>query len=640
MDMISQKNGIVAAGGDVMEHPPSGDKYGLIDNELGTAAHETVNDASPSPTSAKETLPLARDQRGEEEGTNKCYKKGDGLKMIVGSSLAFAVVVTTALIMQIYLGPPQVEPHGAVSSESKLCSVIGTDALKAGGSAVDAAIATMFCVGVVSSHHSGIGGGHFMVVHDHKTSVTNVIDARETAPMHANKSMFVTNPASAYKGGNAVAVPGELRGMKMAHDKYGSLSWRDLVMPAVKVARGGFKVNKGLAHVLDHHMKLTDFEDSPELAKIFIRNGKFLQEGDIIKRPKLGDTLERIANEGIEPFYSGTIADDIIKKIQKTNGRMTKDDLKGYKAILKPPVKSIFNDYTIYTVPAPSSGPALLLILNIMKGYNLTMESMSEATTYGRLIEALKFGYGERLTLADPAMNDQIENITQDMISDARADAIRLKIDDTKTFQQSYYSQFNSKPSGGTSHISVVDTNEMFVSVTSSINYWFGSKLMTEGGIILNNEMADFSIPGQTSKFGMPPSPANEIAPGKRPLSSMVPTLVMHTEHKCGPRIAVGATNGTKIISGVVEVLLNYLVGQDSLSESIDRPRIHNQLFPDVTEYEKGFPQTAVTFLKGMGNTVQLAPEAINIVSAIAKVNDTIKAHVDYRSGGGNYSQY
>ncbi|XP_074656913.1 glutathione hydrolase 1 proenzyme-like [Tubulanus polymorphus] len=641
MDLKESPNGIATVDATLK----SNDKAGLIGNDFQSNSNDSLsNEASPlqkeqarkSATgpgaSSGSTSPSNAEQQNDEE-TARCVKKGQGLRVIVISALVFSLGVTTALILQIYLGPPQVPPHGAVSTSVLQCSKTGRNILQKGGSAVDAAIAAMFCIGVINAHSSGIGGGHFMLVHDHKTGATRTIDARETAPLNVDVSKYVANPKLAESGGGSVAVPGELRGMEVAHKKYGKLTWNELVQPSIEIARNGFTVTKEIADSLERHVKFSDVAANPTLAKHYIRdNNRFVREGDFIRRDDLAGTLSIIATEGVDAFYVGPLADDIVSAVTNDNGAMTADDLVKYKVVEREAIQTKFQDKIIYTLPPPSSGAAMLTMFNIMEGFNVTLSDLTDPLYYHRMIESFKFSYGLRTEIADPAFNSNMKNITDYIISKKTADELRAKISDQSVNKDVKF--YETPISRGTSQISVIDNDEVFVSVTSTVNYWFGSKIMTKSGILLNNEMADFSIPGQNSMFGMPPAKANYIEGGKRPLSAMTPTLIHNENHKCGSRLALGGSNGTKILTGIFEVAMNYMLGGESLKTAIDKPRIHNQLYPDIVEYEDGIPANVITFLQQRGHKLEKVTEGINIINAVSKSNETIDAYADARKGG------
>ncbi|EDO48355.1 predicted protein, partial [Nematostella vectensis] len=495
-----------------------------------------------------------------DQKPTKCNRK-KGVRVIVVSCLVFAVAVTIALIIDIYVGDHHTG-HAAVSSDVKECSDIGLDLMKRGGSAVDASIGALLCVGLMNPESCGIGGGGFMLIVPPRKK-GEVIDFRETAPGKASEGMHKGNEELAATGGLAVAVPGELRGYEIAHKKYGKLKWAELFAPTIKLARDGFQVS---AHT-----------------------GMYLQVGDMIRNKELADTLEIIAREGPDAFYTGDIAQSIVKTVRSNDGVITLDDLKNYKALEKDGLNSTYEGYQITTIPLPGSGPVLFSALNILEQFQFSKVDKGKNETYQYIVEALKFAYAQRTHLGDPAdpANAHMQNVTNAMLSKKLAAKLRKKIFANQTFPPSYYGPFfDAAESHGTAHLSVVGPDGELVSVTSTINGYFGSYLMTDTGIILNNEMDDFSSPGITNQFGIKPAKANYIRPGKRPLSSMVPVVVRHKQDPCTYRLALGGSGGTRITTAVLQTLINILSFGNSLSEAVERPRVHHQFSPDVVEAE------------------------------------------------------
>lgn len=471
-----------------------------------------------------------------------------------------------------------------------------------------------------------------MLVHDHKTMKSEVFDFRETAPSDAKPDMFENDRTKTRFGALSVGVPGELKGMYTAHKKYGKLKWKTVVEPSADLARKGFRMTGHTENVfkserfdLDKFMtsKLAPFYTTPD--------GKRKKAGEYIQRGDLASTLDKIAENGVGDFYTGGLADDIQKAITNdaTPGILTKADLAAYQVKTTDTVSTTYHDYMIESVPAPGSGPVLLSIMNILEGYDLKQDNES----YHRILEAFKFGYAYKEKLADPiqSMRRQVNNATKIMISKEEANRIRNKTAAiNKTMDASFYGNLVGLPEDkGTSHISVIDPAELIVSVTTTVNDWFGSMVLTQSGILLNNQMADFSLPGEGNKL-------NEIAPGKRPLSSMVPTVVYKTDHACGLRMVIGAANGSRIITGVAETLINNLTFGMNLESAIKSPRVHNQLTPDpkVVEAEEKFPAGILEDLKSRGHKIVITKEGLSVVNGVCKVKDTIEAYSDLRKPG------
>ncbi|XP_078585959.1 glutathione hydrolase 1 proenzyme-like [Branchiostoma floridae x Branchiostoma japonicum] len=560
-----------------------------------------------------------------------------GLTFIIVGWVSLAVVITVALIIQIYVGPPQVVPHGAVVSDAALCSDIGTDILKNEGSAVDAAIATVLCQGVVNPQVSGIGGGGFMVVRLRDKSAS-VIDFRETAPSAATRDMFHNKLSQVNVDGLSVAVPSQLRGLELAHQKYGKLPWSQVISPVVELARNGFAVTEELADALS---SIGIDNMSGDFKKVFAPNDRLFTAGQKMTRSDLADTLEQVAENGADVFYTGPIAESVVTAAHNTGGVINVQDLTDYQALLKPTLNTTYKESYILTAPAPSGGPSLLSILNIMEGYNMTGKDATKAVTYQRLVEAFKFGYAQHTTLGDPDKAPNVTGIVNRIVSKAEAKKLRGKIDDSQAYTSpDHYGPFYTLGDDkGASHVSVIGPDLDMVSVTSSLHDLFGSGVITSTGVILNGHMADFSIPGQASQTGAP-NPENYIVPGKRPLSWLSPTIVVPASNPCGKHLALGASSGTTTLSGVAQVVLNILAFDEELEISIEGPRLHNQLQPDETRAEAGFSAAILTQLATWKQNVVRDQEALNVVQAAYRVKDAITGQADTREKGSKASVF
>ncbi|XP_077275212.1 glutathione hydrolase 1 proenzyme [Temnothorax americanus] len=521
---------------------------------------------------------------------------------------------------------------GAVSTNGQECSKIGADILSRNGSAVDAAIAALLCEGVACLHSMGLGGGFLMTIWDAKSKTADYLDARETAPMAATEDMFDGNAKLAMYGGLAVAVPGELMGYWEAHKKYGKLPWSELFEPTIKLCETGSRVNDYLAAYLANKEPMIKNESS--LAEILINpdTGKPWIAGDRIKRPKLARTLKLIAEEGPDVFYNGNITDKLVEEITKFKGIITKRDFQQYRAIWKKPIALKMGNLTIYSAPPPGSGAILIFIMNV---FRRLLPVRNEYEMWQRIVETFKWAYARRTELGDPDFVEGIDTLLTNLTSNDYAEMIKGRIKDDSTSQDPavYGAVTATIEDAGTSHVSVLAPDGSAVSATSTINQVFGAMIRSEStGIIFNDEMDDFSSPNITNGFGLPPSPANFIRPGKRPLSSMNPTIVV--DHKNDVRLVIGAAGGSKITSGVaIGMFLNLWFGYD-IKEAIDAHRLHHQLLPMNIQNEKNFCQVTLDYLNKIGHKVITFSGIGSAITAVSKENGLITANSDYRRQG------
>lgn len=514
--------------------------------------------------------------------------------------------------------------HGAVASESTICSQIGIDLLKRGGNAADALVGTNLCVGVIGMYHSGIGGGGFALVRDADGSY-ETIDYREAAPAAAFEDMYKGNLEAAVWGGLSVAVPGELRGLEYLHEKYGLLPWRAVVNPAVYVARHGFNVTEDLVRYMDFALKGPRgnyLVEDPVWAEDFAPEGTLLQLGDTITRKRYASSLEKIGRHGVDIFYKGELAESIVKLVQETNGTLTMDDMSSYTALAKKPISIDFRGFKLYSTGAPSSGSIMLSMLKTMEQYPQPDLADTNLTTH-RFIEAMRFAYGARLELGDPAYLSGVGAFEDALLSPGQARDVRRRINDSSTLPVREYDPGALFPaeSHGTSHIVAADASGMAISSTTTVNLLFGAQIMTpDSGIILNDEMDDFSIPGVRNSFGFAPSPANFIRPGKRPMSSITPIIA---EHPNGTVFFItGAAGGSRIISATTQTAWHLLEHGMNMTEAMAEPRVHDQLIPNQAEFEWSFDNGTIDAMAGKGHKQVWVRLGVSAVQGIQRLWD------------------
>lgn len=488
--------------------------------------------------------------------------------------------------------------NGAVSTNGKECAELGAHILKQGGSVADAAVTTLLCEGVTCPQSTGLGGGFHMTIYIKSQNIVECLDAREVAPKNAHENMFVNDTKkSSLEGGLSIAVPGELKGMWELHQKYGKLPWKQLFEPVIKLCREGHEVTEYLARVL--RLKEKEIKQIPSLKEIFVNpdTNEIWNAGDKIKRTALADTFEVISNEGADTVYKmGKIGRQLLDDIKEFGGILTEDDFRDYNVKwLKPVETTLKEGQKLYSMPLSGSGAILVFIMNLLKGYDLKHDALS----YHRIIESLKLAYARRSELADPDFVESAKVLIQNMTSQEYADEIRKKIDDTKAFPNiDYYGgHFMSPDDHGTAHISILAPNGDAISATGTINYILGSLRRSKTGIILNDEMDDFSIPGSANVYGIPPSKENFIRPGKRPMSSMAPTIIVNKDGEVD--LVIGSAGGSRITTSIASTIINYYFfkNHDSLWDSFASKRLHHQLIPNKLLYEEGFDQKIINEL-------------------------------------------
>lgn len=384
------------------------------------------------------------------------------------------------------------------------------------------------------------------------------------------------------------------------------LPWADVVAPAIHVARNGFEVSEDLVRYMDSTSPNNFLVEDPAWAVDFAPTGKRVALGEIMTRKRFADTLEAIAQHGADAFYMGSIANATVQALKRANGTMTLDDLKNYTIAIREPLNITYRGHKLTSTNAPSSGPVALSALNILSGYDdlYTSHATLNLSTH-RLDQAMKFAYGQRAHLGDPSFIEGTYGYTQDMISADVGSEIRSKINDDKSYGVEYYDPpgLESLDTPGTSHVVAADKDGMAVSVTTTINTLFGSSLIIpETGVIMNNGMNDFSIPGESNAFGYIPSPANFIRPGKRPLSSISPIIGETPDGRL--YFAIGSAGGSRITTATIQNVVHLLDQNMTISDALAQPRLHDQLVPAKITFEYTYDNTTVAYLHELGNNV------------------------------------
>lgn len=501
----------------------------------------------------------------------------------------------SALSLELFQGAyaasmPAVEAkNGMVVSSQHLASQVGVDILKMGGNAIDAAVAVGYAQAVVNPCCGNIGGGGFMTIHLANGEDT-FINFRETAPAAASANMYLDEKGAVKKGASlygylASGVPGTVLGLDTAQRKYGKLTRQQVMAPAIKLAREGFILNRGDTDILD--TTVAKFRDDPEAARIFLRkDGEPFQPGDRLIQTDLANTLEAIAQNGPDAFYHGKIPQAVEAAAKKGGGILTAQDFANYRIAETAPITCSYRGYEFVSAPPPSSGGVTLCeILNVLEGYDLKASGFNSAQTIHTMTEAMRHAYMDRNTfLGDPAF---VKNPTEKLLSKEYAAEIRKQIQpETATPSSKVQPGMEPHEKPETTHYSIVDHSGNAVSTTYTINGRFGSVVIAPGtGFFLNDEMDDFTVKvGEQNMYGLVQGETNTIAPGKRPLSSMTPTLVTKDGKVF---MVVGSPGGSRIITITLQTVLNVIDHGMAPQEAVDAPRIHHQWLPDEVYFEQ-----------------------------------------------------
>ncbi len=514
-------------------------------------------------------------------------------------TLIFLICISFAQGFGQEISPVSAE-RGMIVSASDLASDGGLLMLKRGGNAVDAAVATGFALAVTYPQAGNIGGGGYMVIHlaDGKDVA---IDFREKAPLKSFRDMFLDKdgkfiPESSQDGITSSGVPGSVAGLIYVLQKYGTMKLEEVIQPAISFASDGFPLSGHLANAINSFAD--DFKKYKSSEKVFTKNGKTFNEGDIFKQPDLAKTLTIIKEKGAEGFYKGEIADMIIKQSDLMGGYITHKDIEEYQVKEKEPVKGTYKNYEIVSMPPSSSGGIIIIqTLNVLENFKFEKQDWNSSDYIHKLTETFKYVYADR---SKHLGDEEFYPVPKDwLLSKEYAKEIFSKIKDTATPSKDILPGIPvKKESNETTHYSVCDQFGNAVSVTTTINSNFGSRIVVDGaGFLLNNEMDDFSSkPGLPNQFGLIGSEANSIQPGKRMLSSMAPAIVLKNKK---PVMVVGTPGGSTIPTVTLQVIMNCIEFGMNIQQAVAAPRIHHQWLPDILDYEEhGLSNDVINNLK------------------------------------------
>ncbi len=532
---------------------------------------------------------------------------------------------------------PATAVNGMVATQESLATQVGVQILKQGGNAVDAAVAVGFALAVTLPQAGNLGGGGFMMVHDAKSGKQVAIDYRETAPASAVKDMYldangnVVEERSRFSALSA-GVPGTVAGLSLALERYGTLTLKKALAPAIRLAEEGIVVTEALTTSLEKHRET--LIRWPETAKIFFKaDGSSYAPNEVLRQKDLAKSLRKIAEEGPAAFYNGSIGEKLAADMRQQGGWITREDLRNYRVKIREPVRGTYRGHEIVSMPPPSSGGIhLIQILNILESENIQVLGAASPDTLHLMAESMKLAYADRsLHLGDPEF---WKVPMRGLISKTYARKLGQLIDKKRATPAEAIKPHNPVPyeSRETTHFSVMDRYGNAVSNTYTLNFSYGSGIVAAGtGILLNNEMDDFSAkPGVPNAYGLIGGQANAIEPGKRPLSSMSPTIVFRNKK---PFLVTGSPGGSRIITTTLQIILNVIDHEMSLADATHAARIHHQWLPDRLEVEPGFAPETLKKLKNRGHRVELT-EPFGSTQSILKIEGRFYGASDPRRKG------
>lgn len=526
-----------------------------------------------------------------------------------------------------------------VVAQEPLATDVGVEVLRKGGNAVDAAVAVAFALAVTHPFAGNLGGGGFLLLRTADGRTTTFVDFREKAPEKATRDMYLDSSGKPTRdslvGWRAAGVPGTVRGLELAHKKYGSKPWAQLVRPAIRLARNGFPVSYILSNQLRSEMTVKLLGGFPESKKIFLKDGAFYEPDELLVQRDLAATLERIAKHGARDFYEGETARKLAAEMEKNGGLITAADLKAYQAVERKPLTGTYKGYDIITAPPPSSGGiGILQMMGMLENSGYEKSGAGSAATYHYLAETMRRYYADRSEyLGDP---DFFKVPVSGLLRREYIEHWRNSIDRERATPSDSIKPGNParEESAETTHFNIVDAQGNAVALTYTLNGGYGNGVTVPGlGFLLNNEMDDFSAkPGSPNLFGLIQGESNAIQPGKRPLSSMTPTIVVKDGK---PFLLVGAPGGSRIITAVMQVILNIIDFKMNPQDAVDFPRIHHQWLPDRLEFETGVSPDTLALLQSKGHNVEVSkPVVLARVEAILLDGKWIQGGTDGRSNG------
>ncbi len=571
-------------------------------------------------------------------GSHRPSRAGIGftvhLMALVLTAVSGLCQADTAIFSQRDIVHPVHATQGMIATQEALATQVGLDILKQGGNAIDAGVAIGFALAVTLPRAGNLGGGGFMLISQGGSGEVAAVDFRETAPARAERDMFLDENGEADSARSrfsylAAAVPGTVAGLALALERYGTLTLKEVIRPAISLAERGIPVSEDLAVSLQAAKER--MAPWPESMKIFFRpDGTPYEPGDTLVQSDLAKSLRAIADQGPAAFYEGEVATKIVADMAANEGLITLQDLRNYKATVREPVRGSYRGYEIVSMPPPSSGGIhLIQILNILEHYPVGELGANSAATIHRMAEAMKLAYADRSEyLGDPDFTSvPVKGLTSKPYA---AELVKL-IDVNRARPAADIKPGNPAPheSTDTTHYSVIDQDGNLVSTTYTINFSYGSGITAAGtGILLNNEMDDFSAkPGVPNAHGLIGSEANAVGSGKRPLSSMAPTLVLK-ESK--PFLATGSPGGSRIITTVLQILMNVIDHDMSIAEATVTPRIHHQWLPDELRIEEGLSPDTVRLLQGLGHNVMVT-NAMGSTQSIMRLPEGLFGYSDPR---------